>query len=379
MKRELVPFYLGLLLAAIGLIALLPDWGLVLRQVLYNVVGIGLFFYVGRFNVRILIENSKILYLLTLLLLILVLFFGGGAGVRRWFSLGFINLQPSELAKVTVPVFLMSLDGTLKRLLFGLLPWGLILIEPDLATSSVILILTLYVVFITAKDLKFVLLLFSLLLTPLVAFSKTLFMGFVGVLVVAFGVLRASLGWVVGTLILVVIIGLSTPILWSKGLKEYQRRRILALVDPRKGGEVLWQTYQSRIALANAGPFGKGVNGATQKNYGFLPAAHTDFAFTSIVEVSGYVVGFLTLILLFALPFSLVYLSISPDSYLRMVASTAGVFFLYQTTVNLLSVLGYLPIAGIPLPFITYGGSHLLTEWIWLGLVWSAYRWRVET
>jgi len=379
LRRPEIPLYLALLLSAFGVLGLLPDWGLALRQSLFTLVGVILFFYISRFNVRLIVMNSKVAYYITLALLVAVLLFGGGGGVRRWFNLGFINFQPSEIAKVTVPLYLMSLRGTVEKLIFGLIPWVLILVEPDLATSSVILVLTLYVIFITAEDLKFVLLLFSILIAPIASFSKVLFWGFVAAITSSFVILRASLGWIVGTLILVIAIGLITPILWNRGLKEYQRRRILAMLNPQENSEVLWQTYQSRIALANAGPFGKGIRGATQKNYGFLPAAHTDFAFTSIVEVYGYVVGFLLLLLLFMLPFSLFYMSFSPDPYLRMMASAGGMFFLYQTSVNLMSVLGLLPIAGIPLPFITYGGSHLLAEWAWLGLVYGAYRWRVET
>ena len=362
-----------------GVLGLLPNWGLALRQALYSLLGVALFLYVSRFNVRTLIMNSGVAYYLTLLLLVAVLFLGGGGGVRRWFNLGFMNLQPSELAKVVVPIYLIGTEGTLRRLVLGVFPWGLILIEPDLATSSVVLILTLYVIFITARDLKVVVLLFSLLIAPLVSFAKFLFWGFMAAITVALSALRASLSWVVGTLGLVMLIGLITPVLWEKGLKEYQRRRILAMINPKENREVLYQSYQSRIALANAGPFGKGIKGATQKNYGFLPASHTDFAFTSIVEVYGYIAGFVLLILLFLLPFSLFYISLSPDPYVRIVVSTAGVFFLYQTSVNLMSVLGLLPIAGIPLPFITYGGSHLLSEWLWLALAHSAYRWRVET
>ena len=379
MKRELFPLYIATVLALIGVLGLLPDWGLALRQLLYNLLGIMLFIYVIRFNLRAIVMNSRPAYYLTLLLLIGVLLFGGGGGVRRWFNLGFMNFQPSELAKVVVPIYLLGVEGTLRRLMLGVIPWVLILVEPDLATSSVVLVLTLYVIFITAQDLKVVVLLFSVLLAPIVSFTRVLFWGFIASITAALVALRASLSWVVIALGLVIGIGLITPVLWEKGLKEYQRRRILAMLNPSENREVLYQTYQSRVALANAGPFGKGIRGATQKNYGFLPASHTDFAFTSIVEVYGYVAGFILLVLLFLLPLSLFYLSFSPDPYVRMVASTAGVFFLYQTSVNLMSVLGLLPIAGIPLPFITYGGSHILSEWLWLALAYSAYRWRVET
>ncbi len=379
MRRETFPVYIAGVLSVLGVLGLLPNWGLALRQAFYHLLGVALFLYVVRFNIRAVVMNSRVAYYVTLILLVAVLFVGGGAGVRRWFNLGFMNFQPSELAKVVVPVYLIGVEGTLRRLMLGVIPWALILVEPDLATSSVVLILTLYVIFITARDLKVVVLLFSVLVAPLVSFAKALFWGFMASITAALVVLRASLSWVVVTLGLVISIGLITPVLWERGLKEYQRKRILAMINPQENREVLYQSYQSRIALANAGPFGKGIKGATQKNYGFLPASHTDFAFTSIVEVYGYIAGFVLLVLLFLLPLSLFYVSLSPDPYVRMVVSTAGIFFLYQTSVNLMSVLGLLPIAGIPLPFITYGGSHLLSEWLWLALAYSAYRWRVET
>ncbi len=358
--------------------SLLPDISLSLKQLFFGFTGVSLFFYISRFNIRAIANLSKPFYWITVLLLVLVLLIGEGEGVRRWIDLGPVNLQPSEIAKVSVPLYLMGVRGNLKKLMAGMLPWFLILVEPDLATSSVVLLLTLYVIFITARDLKIVLFLFSVIITPVVSFWKWTYAAFLAAVSVSLLLLRASMGWMMAVLGTVMLIGLSTPVLWEKGLKEYQRKRILALLNPTESREVLWQSYQSKVTLANARPFGKGISGSTQKNYGFLPASHTDFVFAAFVEVYGYIAGFLLIVLLYALPLLLLKLSFSGDVYARNVLSTAAVFFAYQTSVNLFSVMGLLPIAGIPLPFVSYGGSHLLTEWLWLALAYSAHRWRLE-
>jgi rod shape determining protein RodA len=297
--------------------------------------------------------------------------------VRRWINLGFVNLQPSELAKVTVPIYLLNLNGDLKKILLGLFPTLLILIEPDLATSTVLLFLTWVVVFITTKNLPLVIYLTSLPFSAILSFSKSLFGLFLWFFSFVMAILRVRIEWLLISVISILLVGLATPFIWEKGLREYQRKRILAMINPEEHSEKVWQTYQSRIALANSGILGKGIKGATQKNYGFLPAWNTDFAFSSLVETYGYIVGFLVITLSAILTLGILSLAFSEDRLLSHISIIYSSFFAYQTLANLMSVMGVLPTAGIPYPFLSFGGSHLISEWLAFSFVFSAFRYKI--
>jgi len=365
------------ILTLAGIINLLPDRELVLKQSIFAIVGIGLFLIISRLNIRFIMDFIRIIYILTVFMLVAVLFLGSG-DVKRWFSLGSINIQPSEFAKVVVPLYLTTIDNDLNKLILGLLPSLLVFIEPDLATSSVIVFLTLITIFITTRNLKLFLYIISIPLAAITSFSKELFFAFLTLFSLSFIILRAKLHWFVSAVFSLMILGVITPIIWQKGLKEYQRKRILAMINPEEHKEKLWQTYQSRITLANSKPFGKGIYGATQKLYGYLPASHTDFAFSSFVETYGYVAGGIIIILSFALSILIGLFGFSEDPILRNISLISSSFFTYQVLANLMSVMGILPVAGIPYPFLSYGGSHLITEWMFIALVFSADRWKVS-
>jgi len=148
--RTRLIFFSALILSLLGILNLLPRTDLVIKQSVYLLISLFVFFWISRINIRSILESSHIFYLITIALLIAVFFLDKG-DVRRWINLGFVNLQPSELAKVIVPIYLLNLNGDLKKILLGLFPTLLILIEPDLATSTVLLFLTWVVVFITTK------------------------------------------------------------------------------------------------------------------------------------------------------------------------------------------------------------------------------------
>ncbi len=374
--KSLILFCASILSLA-GIINLLPDTELVLKQLSFTVLSIALFLIIRRMNIRFIMDSMRIIYILTVFMLIAVLFLGSG-DVKRWFSLGPINIQPSEFAKVVVPLYLTTIDNDLNKLLLGLFPAFLVFIEPDLATSSVIVFLTITTMFITTRNLKLVLYIISVPLSAVSSFSKHLFFAFLTLFSLSFMVLRAGLHWFVSAVFSLMIVGVITPIIWQKGLKEYQRKRILAMINPEEHKEKLWQTYQSRITLANSKPFGKGIYGSTQKLYGYLPASHTDFAFSSLVETYGYVAGGILILISFTLSILIGLFGFSEDPILRNISLITSSFLTYQVFANLMSVMGILPVAGIPYPFLSYGGSHLITEWIFIALVFSADRWKVS-
>lgn len=372
-------FLSALTLSILGVLNLLPNWDLAIRQIFYILISLGVFLFIRRINIRVILDFSRILYIITLVLLVLVLFVGtGSGGVKRWINLGIINFQPSEFAKVSIPLFLLTLEGDIKKLFAGLIPAFIILVEPDLATSTVIVFLTWVVVFITTRNLPFVIYLASIPFAAFFSFSKILFGIFIGVITLSLTFLRVKFEWLVGAILSLTFVGLITPVIWEKGLKDYQRKRILAIINPSEHREKLWQTYQSRITLANAGPFGKGIYGATQKLYGYLPASHTDFAFASFVETYGFIGGFFVLFLTALLVFRVMFLAFSEDMILRNISVIVGSFFTYQSFANMMSVLGVFPVAGIPYPFLSFGGSHIISEWLFLSVLFSAYIWKTS-
>ena len=375
MRTRLI-FFSALILSLLGILNLLPRTDLVIKQSVHLIFSLFVFFWISRINIRSTLESSHIFYLITIALLIAVFFLDKG-DVRRWINLGFVNLQPSELSKVIVPIYLLNLNGDLKKILLGLFPTLLILIEPDLATSTVLLFLTWVVVFITTKNLPLVIYLTSLPFSAILSFSKSLFGLFLWFFSFVMAILRVRFEWLLISVISVLLVGLTTPFIWEKGLREYQRKRILAMINPEEHSEKVWQTYQSRIALANSRILGKGIKGATQKNYGFLPAWNTDFAFSSLVETYGYIVGFLVITLSAILTFGILSLAFSEDRLLSHISIIYSSFFAYQTLANIMSVMGVLPTAGIPYPFLSFGGSHLFSEWLALSFVFSAFRYKI--
>jgi Bacterial cell division membrane protein len=375
--RPKLIFLSALLLSFLGILHLFPKTDLVIKQSFYLLLSLSAFLWISRINIRSILENSHLLFFITILLLIAVFFLDRGA-IRRWINLGFFNLQPSEFAKATVPIYLLSLNGDFKKILVGFITTLLILMEPDLATSTVILLTSWVVIFITTENLPLVIYLTSLPLGAILSFSKSLFAVFLWLFSFSMALLRVKLEWMIPSIISVLLIGLSAPLIWEKGLREYQRKRILALIKPEEHSEKVWQIYQSRVALANSGILGKGIRGATQKNYGFLPAWHTDFAFSSLVETYGYLAGFFAIGLSAILTFGILSLAFSEDKLLSQVSLTYSSLLAYQTLANLMSVMGVLPTAGIPYPFLSFGGSHLFSEWLILSFIFSAYRYRIS-
>lgn len=333
-------------------------------------------------SLRSLLRSAFLIYGGMLLGLVIVLLVGD-SGPRRWFSLGAFSLQPSEFAKVALVLLLAALSARgrgPREALLGAVAAGvaflLVVAEPDLATAGVFLALYGLTAFLTGMDGRVLLFLFCTLLASLLSFVPPLFL----LLLLSLALLprfRGVSGLFAGALALwVLIVGLFTPWLWNRGLQPYQRRRIVAFLFPERfRKDYGWQALQSRIALGSGGIWGKGYRRGTQKDLAFLPEAHTDFIFSSIGEEFG-LVGTLSVLLAF---FSLLFLLLMEGHQARapgtkgVIYGTFALFF-FQGGVNLASVLGLFPVAGLPLPLASYGGSHLLAEFTLLGLVAAGIR-----
>jgi rod shape determining protein RodA len=290
-------------------------------------------------------------YLLSFVLLLVVEFFGDvGMGAQRWIDLGFMRLQPSELMKVTLVMFLAAyydwLDikkvshplWVLVPVLLILLPTALVLNQPDLGTSLLLI------------------------------FGGAVVMFSAGVSWWYFGAIAAMGG------------GLIASVFTSRGtswqiLKDYQYRRIDTFLDP--SSDPLGAGYhitQSKIALGSGGWTGRGFMQGTQSRLNFLPEKHTDFIFTTLAEEFGFLGG-ISLLLLYAgvIIFCLASAMKNKDRFGSLVTiGIAATFFLFFA-VNMSMVMGMAPVVGVPLPMVSYGGSAMLVLMLAFGIVQSAH------
>nr|WP_319249321.1 rod shape-determining protein RodA [uncultured Celeribacter sp.] len=294
---------------------------------------------------------AGVAYIVSFLLLIFVEFFGEvGMGAQRWIDLGFMRLQPSELMKVALVMFLAAyydwLDPkkvsrplwVLIPVILILLPTFLVLKQPDLGTSILLV---------------------------------------VGGAIVMFA---AGVSWWYFGAVIAMGVGLVTAVFTSRGqpwqlLKDYQYRRIDTFLDP--SSDPLGAGYhitQSKIALGSGGWTGRGFMQGTQSRLNFLPEKHTDFIFTTLAEEFGFIGG-ISLLALYAgiIVFCLISAMNNKDRFGALVTiGIATTFFLFFA-VNMSMVMGLAPVVGVPLPLVSYGGSAMLVLLAAFGIVQSAH------
>ncbi|NLJ81113.1 MAG: rod shape-determining protein RodA [Firmicutes bacterium] len=309
------------------------------RQALALVLGIAIAVLIVSIDYRAWKRWTRLIYFLSLLLLGGVLTLGKTIfGSQRWFRVGPFNIQPSELAKLALILllarFLEKRRGAKgwpligQALLLTLVPAGLILIQPDMGTAIIFVGLFFAILYIAGAHPK------KLALTGL-------------------GLTAASAG-----AILVSIKG------WIPIIKPYQLTRLLVFLNPyadRDGAG--WNIIQSMIAIGSGGFLGKGILNGTQSSLHFLPANHTDFVFSVIAEEFGFL-GAMTVLTLFLFiiwrGFRIAYLA--KDIYGTLLAAGATSIFFFHLVINVGMTLGIMPITGLPLPFITAGGSTMVTS-----------------
>ena len=300
------------------------------------------FIIISFFNINYIYKSAYVFYLIILILLFAVDSFGVTAsGSKRWINLFFINLQPSELMKVSLIVFLAryyykipsqninNIKHIFIPFLSFMIPVFLVILQPDLGTAILIAITGLIVIWLTGFRIKYFL------------YSSFFF-------------------------ICLIPVGISF-------LKPYQKSRILTFLNPERDPlGAGYQIIQSKIAVGSGGIFGKGFLQGSQSYLDYLPEKHTDFIFTLFSEEFGFV-GSLVLLIIYAL---IIYRiskigSESRNNFAKLFCfGFAAAFFVY-VTVNMSMVLGLLPIVGAPLPIMSYGGSSMLSIMIGLGIVMS--------
>ncbi len=331
------------------------------------------------------------LYGLGLFLLVLVLLFGlTGMGAERWIRLGPFKIQPSEFAKLTTilalakyisseKIDLNNLPHFLIAALIPFVPFLLIVRQPDLGTSLVFVALTLPMFYWAGlRGSNLVLIVFPVLVL-FASFHFYAFLILMVLLIVYLVVTNRSLRVIVVNFLGNVLMGMITPVLWNQ-LKPYQQNRIKIFLrpetDPRGAG---YQIIQSKVAIGSGGLFGKGFMQGSQTQLRFLPEQHTDFIFAVIGEEFGLIGVTLGLLLFFILLIRGIQIAaMVKNRFNGIVAIGIVTVFAFQIIINIGMTVGLLPVTGIPLPFLSYGGSALITNLMMIGLLLNFYRNRYE-
>ncbi|MDO5043921.1 MAG: FtsW/RodA/SpoVE family cell cycle protein [Coriobacteriia bacterium] len=366
------PFTLSLIgLIAFGLLVVysasltISDASLV-KQLLGLTIGIILAIIIFNFDVNRLSSMTKMLLILNVVLLLSPLIPGLGVnakGINGWIEIPIIHqrFQPAELAKIATILMMAGLvsqyNGKIEKLsdylkLCGFLsvPFILILLQPDLGTGLILLVVGASIIIMGGAQKKWVLTTIAVLV------------GLVALVLITDPIIDATLG--------------------DKHslLKDYQMSRLLVFVDPSidPSGDG-YNLQQSKIAVGSGGIFGKGIGNASQAGGGFLPEAHTDFVFALLAEEFGFVGVLLLLVLYLVLLLSTLYVALSAGSmFASLVCVGVAVMWGFQILQNIGMCVGIMPITGIPLPFISYGPSSMLTQVFASSFVASIYRYRAK-
>jgi len=355
-----------------------------MRQIVWLVLGSGVYWVVSRIDYKFYLENAVPVYVVALILLALIWTPMGVTreGATRWLNFGVMSYQPSEAAKVTSLIMVASIlarnevgsiqDSLVvlgKVLLVTALPMFLIFLQPDLGSCLIIPPVTLALLYVSHLSERFFIVVFAFFLIAVGWVSLDMyryadFMETRGITAIE------ARGQYQGESVF--------PF-----LRDYQRERIMGFVAPTivdpTGTEVAWNAIQSQRAVGTGGVFGKGYLNGTQAQLGYLPrsVAHNDFIFAVLAEERGFVGG-LFVIGLFGIMLAngVRIAGMARDRFGMLLSVGVTVIFLIHVFINIGMTIGLTPITGLPLPFLSYGGSFILSCCILQGIVQSVYRHR---
>lgn len=360
--------------------------GLWVRHAVFLAAGIAGFFAASRVAARWYEWAAMPAYVVGVAVLAVTLLVGTGvgtaAGTKSFLSLGGLRFQPAEFAKVATilalakllaardapPQFLRELAGPA---LLVLVPLGLVILQPDLGTAFAFTGIFFAALFWAGAPWHLLAFTVSPALGLLLAFDTLAWSIYICVLVFALYLYRRRLYLVESVAVILsnVAAGAVANPLWNS-LADYQRNRILVFLDPMLDPQGAgWQLIQSKVAVGSGGLFGKGFTAGTQKRLNFLPEQHTDFIFSVVGEEFGFLGVCVVLVLfgyLFVQMIRMAEVSKVPFAGL-VVFGTFGAW-LTHVFVNVGMTIGLVPITGIPLPFISYGGSFLVMSWTVAGI-----------
>jgi rod shape determining protein RodA len=375
----------GVLIASTQRQADYADW---YQHWITGAVGLGLALLIRRIPLERLERWLRPIYGLTVVSLVAVHFIGTTAlGAQRWINIAGFHVQPSEFAKIGA---ILLLAGVLARYAVErpvdlirpaaviFLPWLLVFVEPNLGTSLVFGAVLLVMLLWAGMPLAWVV----LLLSPLVA---AILAGVIPMALLGWVPLMGLLAWRslpwkrVGVSIVLAIQGLFavlTPYLWEHGLKDYQKDRLVLFLDPSKdplGGG--YHLLQSKIGIGSGGLFGTGLMQGHLTKLRFIPEQHTDFIFSALGEETGFFGSMLLVIGFAVLCWKLLQIAgRARTDFESLVVVGIGAMVMFQVVVNIFMNIGLGPVTGVPLPWMSYGRSSLLVNFIALGLCASVQR-----
>ena len=312
------------------------------RQIVWSTISILLFLFISRMDFSFL-KNTKlviIFYLVSCLLLVATLIFGQNInGAKAWLNFGFFSLQPADILKLSLVILLAKyfskrhveiqfLRHIIVSLLYAAIPVAIIMKQPDLGSAVVIMFIWFFIVFIAGLSKKHLFILIST------------------------GAIIAAL-------------------MWNFALANYQKERVLNFASPmrdiRGSG---YNVYQALIAIGSGGTYGKDVGFGSQSKLNFLPEYETDFIFSAYAEEWGFVGVAIILIIYFIMLSRILYIAkLSSDNFFSIISLGVFAWVFVHVFINVSMNLGLFPVTGLPLPFMSYGGSHFIMLAVSIGLV----------
>lgn len=394
-KFDFVVFASIILITAIGLIAIYSATnnhptaqGNFQKQLFTSVLAIILFFiayYIPYKTFRFIAIPS---YVFSLLMLVAVLFFGKTVyGAKSWLDLGPIGFQPSEFAKIGIILFLShfltrqrknlnDIKDFLTIMAYSLLPLMLILLEPDMGTAIVYIIITAAILFWSGVDLFW----FFLILSPIVVLFASLFG--IAAFILAMLLVIALLFYFKRNIFVnasIIVMNMAAAYLFDYGLnflQPHQQKRIETFINPTS--DPLGAGYnilQTKVAIGSGGIFGKGFLQGNQTQLRFIPEQWTDFIYCVIGEEFGFVGSIIVISLFIILFIRLLYIAThTKNKFGSMVVIGSLALLFTHFAINIGMNLGVAPVIGLPLPFLSYGGSSLMVNMILMGIVLNFYK-----
>lgn len=313
------------------------------RQIIYVGVGLLIFWVVSRIDYNVLRNYSNLLYITMVGFLLLVEIFGATRlGATRWISLGFFQFQPSEFAKLALIIVLAKFFSdnyeksneiryVLMSLLYLLPPLVLVLSQPDLGTALVLVMVWLAMALTTKLKMRYF-------------------------------------------VIMLVVLLISLPVIYPR-LAPYQRQRIATFINPTANPDTTgYNVNQAIIAVGSGGLFGQGLSSGSQSQGNFLPSQHTDFIFAVLSEKLGFLGGLLCIFLYCVIVVRAIWIAKnSADRFGTLLAIGIATMFAFHVVVNISMNIGLLPVTGIPLPFISAGGTSMMISLISIAILESIY------
>jgi rod shape determining protein RodA len=374
-----VTAFAGVMIRSTELSEQLTDWW---QHWVIGGIGLAIALIITRWRYDHLAQWYWVVYAVTNISLLAVMFIGTDAlGAQRWITIGGFNIQPSEFAKLGMIITMAgvlhertasTVPAMVKALAVTAVPWGLVFLQPDLGTSLVFGAITIGMLYWGNANPGWLLLLVSPLVAAILfslAFPAWVFwvvaMGIIGWLTLPWPFLGAM-----GATVVNLVSGGLGQFLWGF-LKDYQKDRLILFLDPDKdplGGG--YHLIQSRIAIGSGQMWGRGLNQGTQTQLSFIPEQHTDFIFSAVGEELGFVGAIALLAAFWLICLRLVIIAQnSKDNFGSLMAIGVLSMLIFQIMVNIGMTIGLAPVTGIPLPWMSYGRSALLTNFIAIGLV----------